>query len=267
MTDVPRNEKAGRMTENHAECDVDIKVQERFFSDHYKGVFLEIGAARPDYLSVSAHYRSRNWKVIAIEPNPAYKPLYEEFGYEVLQYACGDRDEDDVPFSVVNSHGSSYRGGQVSFESFSSLGVKDIYGGQRELDITNISVKLRRLDTILSQHAPEVTQVDIVCVDIEGWELEALSGLDFGKYNPQVLIVENLFHEARYRTFMRMRGYRLWKRLGPNDVYAKSSILRPSELITSPAQHLGKTVVGRTRSALRSYWKRWKRVKNTTKVR
>ena len=133
--------------ENRAECDVDVKVRKRFFPQKNFGVFVEIGAARPDYLSVSALYRALGWRVVAIEPNPAYKPLYDERGYQLLQYACGEKNEDDVPFSVVNSHGSDYRGGQVSFESFSSLGVKEIYGGDKGLDITRIKVKVRRLDT------------------------------------------------------------------------------------------------------------------------
>jgi FkbM family methyltransferase len=238
MPDATQSALGSESAVNRAECDVDLRVRERFFPAQPSGVFVEIGAARPDYLSVSALYRSLGWHIVAIEPNPAYKPLYDERGYQVLQYACGDRDEDDVPFSVVNSH------------------VKDIYGGGKQLDIIPIKVKLRRLDTILADHAPTVTRVDIVCADIEGWELEALSGLNFQKYDPQVLIVENLFCESRYRSFMKERGYRLWRRLGPNDVYAKRSLFRPAERWTSPVRNLPGTVVGRIRSTLRSFFKR-----------
>lgn len=256
MPDASQSIRGSEKPDNRAECDVDRRVRERFFPGDRSGVFVEIGAARPDYLSVSALYRSLGWHIVAIEPNPAYKPLYDERGFELLQYACGDRDEDDVPFSVVDSHGTDYRGGQVSFESFSSLGVKEIYGGGRQLDIIPIKVKLRRLDTILAVHAPAVSRVDIVCADIEGWELEALSGFDFQKFDPQVLIIENLFHEARYRSFMNDRGYRLWRRLGPNDVYAKNSVLRPSERWLSPLRNLPGTVVGRVKSGLRSLLRR-----------
>jgi hypothetical protein len=31
-------------------------------------VLVEVGAAHPDYLSMSASYRSRGWRIIAIEP-------------------------------------------------------------------------------------------------------------------------------------------------------------------------------------------------------
>ena len=37
---------------------------------------------------------------------------------------AAQKNEDDIDFLVVNSHGVDYLGGNVSFESFSSLGVK-----------------------------------------------------------------------------------------------------------------------------------------------
>ena len=171
--------------DGRAEHDVDLVVREAFFPEGGRGVFVDVGAARPDFLSNSAHYRRLDWRVIAIEPNPAYEPRYKACGFEVLQYAVGPEDRDNVEFSVVDSHGSGYAGGNLSFESFSSLGVKDSYGGGRGLDIKPIKIRLRRLDTILAEHAPDVTEIDIVSVDVEGWELEALSGLDFTHYQAQ----------------------------------------------------------------------------------
>src|SRR5271165_2783567 len=110
-----------------AEGDVDRKVRARFFPDQASGVLVEVGAAQPDYLSVGASYRDLGWDVVAIEPNPEFCELHRARGHDVLEYACGDHDEDDVDFSVVNSHGAAYRGGQVSYEAWSSLGIKDSY--------------------------------------------------------------------------------------------------------------------------------------------
>jgi FkbM family methyltransferase len=242
---------SGGASVNRAENDVDIRVRNRFFLDTPSGVVVEIGAARPDFLSISALYRSLGWQVFSIEPNPAYKPLYDARGYEMLQYACGDHDEDDVPFSVVDSHQTEYRGGEISYESFSSLGIKASYGGGVGVDVIPIKVRLRRLDTILREHGPEVSRVDLVCIDVEGWELEALSGFSFDRYKPQVLIVENLFFEAKYRSFMKVRGFVLWRRFGPNDVYAQATLVGFSDRLISFAQTFPQTVYGRTRSLIR----------------
>jgi Methyltransferase FkbM domain len=75
--------------------------------------------------------------------------------------------------------------------------------------VRRIKVKVRRLDTILAEHAPDVSRLDLVSVDVEGWELEVLDGLSFERYRPKVLIVENLFAEAGYRQALAERGYAL----------------------------------------------------------
>jgi FkbM family methyltransferase len=225
-----------------AEGGLDRIVRERFFPGDTVGVFVDVGAARPDYLSMSALYRTLGWRVIAIEPNPFFCQAHRAAGYEVFEYACSDHDEDGVDFAVVDSHGAPYASGSVSFESFSSLEVKPSYRAvhQGELDVRQIKVDVRRLDTILAEHAPDAGQLDIVSVDVEGWELEVLDGLTFERYRPEVLIVENFLNARAYRNVMRKRGYALWRRLAPNDVYVLPSLLS-----------LGERAVARVRAG---YW-------------
>lgn len=204
---------------------LDELIRDRFFPGVANGVFVDVGAARPDFLSMSALYRRLGWRVIAIEPNPVFCQAHRTAGYEVLEYACSDHDEDAVDFELVDSHGAPYEGGAVSFESFSALKVKDSYRTIRaDLDIRTIKVNVRRLDSILAEHAPEVERIDIVAVDVEGWELEVLDGLTFDRYRPKLLIVENVFTDPAYREVMRKRGYALWERIGPNDVYVLQTL-------------------------------------------
>lgn len=207
----------------YGEKGVDECIRNAFFPDYsYHGIFVEVGAAGPEFLSMSMHFRENGWRVIGIEPNPAFCKLHQEKGYEILQYACGDHDEDDVEFFVVNSQGAAYNGGKVSYESFSSLGLKHSYAGlKKDIDQQKISVQLRRLDTILETHAPDVNQIDILSVDVEGWELEVIDGLNTAKYQPRLMIIENLFSSNKYITYMRARGYLLWKRTYPNDIYIR----------------------------------------------
>ncbi len=234
-----------------AEGNVDREVRERFFADQEAGVLVEVGSAHPTYLSVSALYRGLGWNVVSIEPNPEFCELHRAQGHDVLQYACGDHDEDDVDFSIVDSHGAAYRGGQVSYESFSSLGIKDSYARliDSDLSITPIKVDLRRLDTLLAEHAPAVERIDILSVDVEGWELEVMEGLDVARFTPRVLIIENLFGERRYRTYMRGRGYELWRHIEPNDVYVRPSELRLGDRVGRGAGQI-RAIGGRFRSSV-----------------
>lgn len=234
----------------YGEKKIDECIRNAFFPDYsYGGVFVEVGAAGPEFLSMSKHFRENGWRVIAIEPNPEFCKLHHESGYEVLQYACGDHDEDDVEFFVVDSQGADYHGGKVSYESFSSLGIKSSYAAlKKDINQKKIIVQLRRLNTILEIHTPDVKQIDILSVDVEGWELEVLDGLSTEKYRPRVMIIENLFSANKYLTYMRAGGYLLWKRAYPNDVYIRK------DMIESPLERLRLSIY---EAAI--YLKNWKR--------
>ena len=80
-------------------------------------------------------------------------------------------------------------------------------------------MNLRRLDTILGVHAPDIDRIDILSVDVEGWELEVLDGLNMPRYRPRVMIIENLFDDKKYRSYMKNLDYVLWRTLPPNEVY------------------------------------------------
>jgi FkbM family methyltransferase len=214
------------------EGDVDLVVQDAFFPDPaYRGTMIEVGAAKPDYLSVSATFRSRAWRVVSIEPNPYFCEMQRRQGNDVLQYACGDTDQDDVSFFVVRTD-ATYQGEPVTNESFSSLGVRGQYAEMMKsvpTSVDEIKVKLRRLDTILREHAADLGEVDVVCIDVEGWELEVLSGFSFELHQPKVLIVENLFLDATYVDYFAKKGYALWKRLEPNDIFVRCDLRAPAE--------------------------------------
>jgi len=214
-----------------AEKDVDSAVYYEFFCKECTGVLLEIGAARPDYLSIGASFRSKGWRVISIEPNPTFASKHRELGHEIYEYACADVDQDGVDFVVAEAENLKYLGDDVTAESFSSLGIRGEYENlfsklQERFGLRTIKVKVRKLDTILS-YVKNVTKIDIIAIDVEGWELECLKGFSFGTLAPKVAIIENLFRDPRYVDFMKGRGYELWRVLEPNDVYVLTSSAPP----------------------------------------
>jgi FkbM family methyltransferase len=211
-----------------AEHDVDRLVREAFFRNAPPGVLVEVGAARPDYLSISASFRTLGWRIIAVEPNPDFCAAHRALGHEVLEYAASDVEADNANFFVVDSLGSDYMGGAVSFESFSSLGIQGSYADLHEKVKARtrtkvITVNVRRLDTILATHAPDVRSIDVLAVDVEGWELNVMRGLDVERYKPKVVILENLFDDKAYVEFMQACAYRRWQRLWPNDIYVRGA--------------------------------------------
>ena len=53
----------------------------------------------------------------------------------------------------------------------------------------DFKVKCARLDTLLDKHG--VTKIDLISIDVEGFEKEVWSSFDYKKYDPEVMIVEH----------------------------------------------------------------------------
>jgi FkbM family methyltransferase len=214
-----------------AEGDIDLIVQQAFFAEgSTPGVMVEVGAAHPDLLSISRRFRDKGWRIVAVEPNPAFCEEHRKLGYEVMQFACSDLDADDVPFTVVESENSIYHGVEVTYESFSSLGLRDKFAdlhGTVTTRTSQIPVQVRRLDRILGEFAPDVRAIDLLAVDVEGWELEVMNGFSIETYRPRIVILENLFDDRAYRDYMTDRGYSLWRTIAPNEVYVREGVAAP----------------------------------------
>lgn len=231
-----------------AEGHIDQIIHRRFFHAAKSGVFVDVGAGRPGFLSISRLYRNLGWRVLAVEPNPFFCDEYRQAGLSVLQYACSDHDADGQDFSVVNSHNTSYGGGHVTFESFSSIAVKENYRALLPvLDTTTIKVNIRKLDTILAEHAPEVVQIDILSIDVEGWEIEVLRGLSIARYRPAVIILENLFEGPEYQEYMKGQGYCFWRRRYPNDIFVPDEAVGWIERMLLNVVHLPSRLRGARR--------------------
>jgi FkbM family methyltransferase len=189
-----------------------------------KGVMVEVGCATPELLSMSKHFRTCGWRCIGVEPNPHFVQLQREAGNEVYEYAAADHDADDQDFVVVESS-DRYNDGELSAHSYSSLAIKPEFEAYKGGSISHftkkhISVQVRKLDHILETHCPDVTSIDFVAIDVEGYELEVLKGFTPEKYGRPVILLENLFHSPAYTAYMESIGYRLHSSLHYNYIYS-----------------------------------------------
>jgi Methyltransferase FkbM domain len=78
---------------------------------------------------------------------------------------------------------------------------------------------VRRLDTLLREHYPAMTGIDILVIDVEGWEVNVLRGLDLSRYRPRLIILEDLFEEGECADVLEVAGSLRWMRFAPNEIW------------------------------------------------
>lgn len=210
----------------YAEYDTDKILREKYFPNFdYKGILVEVGGATPEFLSMSKHFKDNGWRTIIIEPNPTFAKQHRDAGNEVYEVACSYEDKKDVNFTIVEQNVHAYSG-IITDHSFSSLEIKEEYIINTGVDLSNLSTKkivvnVTRLETLLD--SLEIKKIDILSIDVEGWEIEVMKGLNLNKVECDIVVLENLFHSESYNDYMKSIGFNLLEKIEYNYVYKFSN--------------------------------------------
>ena len=197
----------------YAELDTDRYIRETFFPDmSYIGTMVEVGAGPPDTYSISKHFREHGWRCICVEPNPDFVNQHKQQNNEIYQYACADYNGNST-FTIVKAGVNEHNSGM----SYSSLEVPR-YAGTKSFNKEIIDVQVITLNSLLEKI--QVTELDFVSVDTEGWEIDVMRGFDLVKYKPTVILLENFTLDYNYVDYMISVGYTLHKKLDYNYIFS-----------------------------------------------
>jgi Methyltransferase FkbM domain len=81
-----------------------------------------------------------------------------------------------------------------------------------------IDVPIRTLDDILEE-AKAPVPIDFVSIDVEGHEVEVLSGFDLMRWRPRLVLIEDHVTTLATHRCLTRAGYRLIRRTGLNGWY------------------------------------------------
>lgn len=162
-----------------------------------KGFYLDIGAARPNLISNTSFLRSKGWQGIQIDPNAQYAAEWASIGY---------------PLTV----GVVWNGQAVSFKHHRNPDLSRIEQG-------GVSVPTININDLLA--ANQVTNIDLLSIDIEGLEFDVLNTLDIAKHQPQIIIWEfNTLGrlDNRLCSFLESKGYKQVHKTECNYIHVKT---------------------------------------------
>jgi FkbM family methyltransferase len=191
-----------------ASFDREASLVRDFFGDR-PGFFVEVGANDPRQGSQSWHLEQSGWTGILVEPQPDIADrLRAQRSAKVFAVACSSHKNAGraLPFYVAGPMSALDRG------RMSPGAVPE----------TAIEVPVRALDDILAEaNAP--VPLDFVSIDVEGHEIDVLSGFDLARWRPRLILLED--HVAnldKYRA-LRAAGYRLVRHTEFNGWYVPAT--------------------------------------------
>ena len=200
----------------------------RIFRDQPTGFYIDVGAAHPIDDSDTYMLHRRGWSGINIEPNPDFfRALEQERPADRnLNLALSDRDGSIVWHRVGNTGLSTCDSAQAE------------RAGRHGHVITRHTVRTTTLACILADACP--ASIDLLKVDVEGLELQVLSGNNWDRWRPSLIVVEATLPESPERRteevgpYLQQRGYRRMHFDGLNDWFAEASFVPPPNAFLPP---------------------------------
>ena len=148
------------------------------FAGQSNGFFVEVGCIDGRRFSNTLTFEERGWHGMCIEAHAGYIELLRRNRPDsiICHCAAGETDAQDVTF-FANSRGSLSTIDPSKEAEFREKYAKDFTGFEPQ------TVAMRRLDSLFDEY--QVPQIDILSLDVEGYEVPALKGLDFRRYSPK----------------------------------------------------------------------------------
>lgn len=172
------------------------------------GFFVEVGASHPFDLSVSWPFERAGWNGILIEPIPECAELLRiNRSATVVECACTSPNAPATGILTIQSVGG------VS----STMSENFLFKGES----SSIEVDCRTLDSILKEH--DVKKINLLSIDVEGFEYDVLKGLNLEIYRPDLIFIEDHMHYKHSHRHLVNHGYKIIRRTGPNNWYIPSN--------------------------------------------
>jgi len=178
-----------------------------------QGFYVDIGANHPEILSNTKRFYERGWSGINVEP------ILENY------LLFSDERKRDINLNV----GVGAKKGELDFYKvdkekgvYSGFDKKHVLRYAKEEEIVIRKVPIKKLNDIFTEYIKDDVLIDFMSVDVEGFEIEVLSGNDWSKYRPYLIMIEFGNKGKEIINFLKDTGYTYIFSNGKNGIFRDS---------------------------------------------
>lgn len=194
------------------------RVVDRLLDGKRNGIFVDVGGYDGVTGSNSMFFEVfRDWTGILIEASPTQLKMAKAVRHcPCLGYAVAG-NSGTSEFMEVTSGFTQMSG----FLDTYATGLLDkVRANPQHKEIIH-SLPKRTLQSILTEQ--KLDKIDFLSLDVEGAEIDILSGFPFDKFDIDVLSIENNAQSSDLQVLMKSKGYSLVEFAGVDDIYRKGA--------------------------------------------
>jgi FkbM family methyltransferase len=193
--------------------------------------FLDIGCNHPVKFSNSLFFEEMlNFKVIGVDPLPGYVEDWKRLRPSAAIHSLALGNENSEMRLQVPDTASMHDTGSHPIDMFSTLDKENnlLKNGKW----AELTVPVKRTQDFLDEI--KVSEIGVMSIDVEGFEMNVLRGLDFAKTKVYIAIIENnsksRFGSDDIRKYMSQNGFSFYARFwGLDDVYVNNTLKNINE--------------------------------------
>jgi len=189
-----------------------------YVRNHPGAWIIDVGANDPEFLSNSLYFETYYaCRTLAIDPLEEFRGVWKKTRPGAIFVAAALGSEEGSTELMIPTDGD---------DMFSSVvgGVQEL----RDMAFDKRVVPLKRLGTIMGEHG--IRSAMLLSIDVEGFEMEVLKGIDFDKVEIKAIVLGNnstgLTGSNNVREFLRKENYVFVARLcDADDVFLHQSMI------------------------------------------
>ena len=192
------------------------QVLRDFFSDISNGFYIDVGCHHPRRFSNTALLYKNGWNGINIDANQKNLKLFNVF-----------RKRDKNINALISEKPEKLRyyyfddsalNGILSFSKVNSL--KDL--GYKV--ISEEYIVTQRLDDIITNFKVPNKRIDLLDIDVEGYDFQVLKSIDLSLFDVRVILIETGDNENEIAKYLLKYNYSFYKKIDRNSFFLKDSI-------------------------------------------
>ena len=201
----------------HGQYGQDQTFHEELFGGRKGGVFVDVGAHDGVSFSNTLFFeRELGWRGLCVEPIPEIFDALKKNRSAICVRACVARKSGSKKFLRVRGYAEMLSGMLDSYDPRHAARVRqevqEAGGSMETIDVPSV-----RLDELFRKHGMET--IDLLCIDVEGAEIEALASFESDQFRPSVICIENNYLDPRIWRALRRAKYRPYARIRQDEIY------------------------------------------------